>query len=116
MHERLTQTEPNQCPQPDQQPRPAIEREAGGKFKKGVGGRPPGSGTSLGFWQQGVQTLLYKSSKRLTRVCIQKALAGDVVCLRLCMERLLPPLRAEAAEFEARLQSLESKQCGESLH
>jgi hypothetical protein len=100
--ERLNQTEP----QPE--PQAAAERHPNGHFKKGVGGRPPGAGSGLGFWQQSAQTCLFKSGKRITKKAIQLALAGDVVLLKACLERLIAPASQTTAELERRLSELEA--------
>jgi hypothetical protein len=65
----------------------------------------PGSG---GFYNQSAQAILVRKSKAITKVCIQKALAGDVTCIRICMERLCPPMTASMAEFEDRIALLEA--------
>ena len=63
-----------------------------GSWRKGQSGNPKGrpqgarNKTSLA-----AERLLDGESRALTRVCIDRALAGDSVALRLCMERILPP-------------------------
>lgn len=69
-----------------------IERDANGKFKPGSTanrkGRPRGSKHKATL---AAQELLDGEAEGLTRKCIELALDGDVVALRLCLERLVPP-------------------------
>lgn len=44
--------------------------------------------------------LIGDEGERLVRGVVARALAGNVVCLRLCLERLSPPLRDRPVEFE----------------
>jgi len=64
------------------------------KFKKGQSGnpagRPPGSKNKF---TQAIQTLLQGEADTLTRVCIKKAMEGDMVAMRLCLERICPPVK-----------------------
>jgi hypothetical protein len=41
-----------------------------------------------------MRALLEREAEPLTRKLIEQALAGDVACLRLCIERLYPPYQA----------------------
>lgn len=63
-----------------------------GAWRKGesgnVKGRPPGARNRSTV---AAETLLDGQSKALTQVCIDRALGGDSVALRLCLERILPP-------------------------
>jgi hypothetical protein len=49
-----------------------------------------------------VETLLSGQAERLTRKCIELALAGDTIALRLALERICPPRRDRVANFALR--------------
>src|SRR5262245_60454176 len=63
-----------------------------GRFPKGQSGnpngRPRGSRNSVTL---ACEALLDGQAEALTQKAIQMALDGDVVALRLCMERIYPP-------------------------
>ena len=61
-----------------------------------LGGRPRGS---LNKTTLAVQALLDGEAEGLTRVAVEKALAGDMVALRLCMDRVLPARRERSIEL-----------------
>ena len=46
------------------------------------------------------ESLLDGETDRITRRCIYEALRGDTVALRLCLERLLPPVRSRPINFK----------------
>ena len=45
-------------------------------------------------------TLLEGEAEALTRIAIEKALGGDMVALRLCLERIAPPAKGRAVEVD----------------
>jgi hypothetical protein len=47
-----------------------------------------------------VETLLDGEAEAIARKAIEKALEGDMVALRLCLERLLPPRRDRPVVFD----------------
>jgi hypothetical protein len=47
-----------------------------------------------------IHALLERNAESLTRKLIEKALAGDTACLRLCIERLDPPYKAAPVPIE----------------
>ena len=65
----------------------------GKPFKPGQSGnpkgRPPGTGKSAEL-----KKLLEPSAPALVEKVKQMALSGDTTALRLCLERLIPPIRA----------------------
>jgi hypothetical protein len=68
----------------------ADTRDKRGRFAAGNPGRPPGTRHRI---TRAVEALLEGEAEELTRRAIDQALAGDTVALRLCLERLLPPMR-----------------------
>jgi hypothetical protein len=85
-------------------------------------GRRPFHGTSdprpgsKGFYNKSPKAILLAKGKLITKKAIEMALAGDVVLLKCCLERLLPPARVDVDELELRLARLEAATKNESLH
>ncbi|WP_374137625.1 MULTISPECIES: DUF5681 domain-containing protein [unclassified Sphingomonas] len=70
-------------------------RKNGGKtrgkpFQPGNPGRPPGARHKVTL---AIEALLEGQHEALTQAAITKALDGDTVALRLCLDRLAPPRR-----------------------
>ncbi len=59
----------------------------GGRFGPGNPGKPRGARHAI---TRAVETLLDGQAEALTQVAIQAALAGDMVALRICMDRISP--------------------------
>jgi hypothetical protein len=79
----------------------SIQRRGRGKpFPKGISGnpagKPPGARNRATL---AVQELLNGEAEKLTRRCVELALAGDSTALRLCMERLAPPPKDRPITF-----------------
>src|SRR5829696_9046048 len=68
----------------------------GGRFKPGNPGRPKGARhkTTLA-----IEALLDGEAEVLTRKAIELAKAGDLVALRLCLDRICPPRRERPVSF-----------------
>jgi hypothetical protein len=58
------------------------------RFRPGNPGRPKGARHKV---TMAVEALLQGEHEKLTRVAIDKALEGDTVALRLCLDRIAPP-------------------------
>src|SRR5580700_3153276 len=73
----------------------------GRPFEPGTSGNPKGrprgsrNGTTMA-----TEVLLDGEAERLTRMAVDKALAGDRLALRLCLERILPPRRDRPIAFD----------------
>src|ERR1700730_8753032 len=70
-------------------------------WKKGQSGNP--AGTKRGSRHKAsllAESLLDGETDRITRRCIYEALRGDTVALRLCLERLLPPVKSRPISFK----------------
>jgi hypothetical protein len=73
----------------------AVESELyfqrGRPFKKGQSGNPKGRPKgSQNKTTLVAQTLLYGQAEALVKKVVQLALEGDLTCLRICLERLVP--------------------------
>jgi hypothetical protein len=69
----------------------------GRPFKKGNPGRPKGARHKVTC---AVEALLEGEAEALTRKAIEKALDGDTVALRLCLERIAPPRKDPHVQFD----------------
>ena len=65
-------------------------RNTDGKFTDGNGGRPKGSRNKATI---AIDSLLEGQAEALTQTAISKALDGDSIALRLCMDRIAPPMK-----------------------
>lgn len=71
-------------------------RNTAGQFSVGNSGRPRGSRNKATL---AIESLLEGQAEALTQVCIAKALEGDSVALRLCMDRIAPAPKDAAVIF-----------------
>ncbi len=69
-------------------------RKLDGTFARGHSGNPAGKRKgSRHRTTKAVEALLEGEAEQLTRVAVTRALAGDMMALRLCMDRIAPPLK-----------------------
>ena len=71
-------------------------RNTDGKFSHGNVGRPKGSRNKATI---AIEGLLEGQAEALTQTAISKALKGDSIALRLCMDRIAPPMKDKPAIF-----------------
>ena len=71
-------------------------RNTDGKFTDGNAGRPRGSRNKATI---AIESLLEGQSEALTQTAISKALDGDSVALRLCLDRIAPPMKDKPVVF-----------------
>jgi hypothetical protein len=72
----------------------------GGRFEKGRSGNPAGKPRGArNKTTRAVEALLEGESETLARKAIELALGGDVVALRLCIDRIAPPRRDRPVIF-----------------
>ena len=78
-------------------PRNARENTRGRPFEPGNPGKPKGARSRA---TMAAEVLLQGKAEALTRTAIDKALEGDGVALRLCLERLVPPRKDTPVNIE----------------
>ncbi|MDQ1231686.1 DUF5681 domain-containing protein [Sphingomonas sp. SORGH_AS_0879] len=80
-------------------PDPRTERAntRGKPFEKGNPGKPKGARHRV---TRAIEALLEGQHEALTKAAIDKALEGDTVALRLCLDRLAPPRRDAPVSIE----------------
>ena len=78
-----------------------AKKQRGKPFRRGQSGnpegRPKGSRNKVTI---AIDALLDGEAEKLTRKCIERAMEGDSVALRLCMERICPPRKDRPVTFE----------------
>jgi len=71
------------------------------QFQKGQsgnpGGRPPGARNKATIM---AETMLQGEVETMTRLAIERAMAGDMTALRMCLDRAAPPSRHRTIAFE----------------
>jgi hypothetical protein len=71
-------------------------RNTAGHFSAGNSGRPRGSRIKATL---AIEGLLEGQAEALTQTAIKKALEGDSIALRLCMDRIAPPPKDAVVTF-----------------
>ena len=71
-------------------------RNKAGQFAYGNNGRPKGSRNKATI---AIESLLQGQAEALTQRAVKKALEGDSVALRLCMERIAPAPKDQSVSF-----------------
>ncbi len=105
------------------------KRNAKGQFKKGISGnkkgKPKGAKNKTTV---AALTLLSSDTEAITKKAIELALAGDTTALKLCMDRIAPPIKEKPIQsfampnIETPIEALEAYKivlqqmaCGELL-
>jgi hypothetical protein len=85
------------------QKQPAAARKQRGRgrpFQRGESGNPTGRPQgSRHKATLAAEALLEGEAEQLTRVCVERALSGDMVAMRLALERALPVRRGRPVNF-----------------
>ena len=71
-------------------------RRVNGQFSSGNSGRPKGSRNKATI---AIESLLKGQAEALTQTAVTKALEGDSIALRLCMERIAPAPKDQPVAF-----------------
>ena len=75
--------------------------QRGKPFQKGMSGNPHGKPKGTRHKAtRAVEALLDGEAEALTRKAIEKALGGDSIALRLCLDRLCPPRKSRPIRFD----------------
>jgi hypothetical protein len=74
-----------------------VQRNADGTFGTGNSGRQKGARHKV---TRAVEVLLEGQSEAIAQKAIDKALAGDTVALRLCLERIAPAHKDSPVQFD----------------
>jgi hypothetical protein len=76
-------------------------RKQDGTFRKGVSGNPAGKPPGARHKAtQAALNLLDGESESIMRKAVELALGGDMSALRLCLERIVPALKAVSPQIE----------------
>jgi hypothetical protein len=73
-----------------------YQRDEAGRFQPGNPGRKPGARNRATL---AVEAMLDGEAERLTRVAIDRAAEGDMVAMRLVMDRVVAPRRDRPVSF-----------------
>jgi hypothetical protein len=71
-------------------------RNTAGQFATGNAGRPKGSRSKVTL---AIESLLQGQAEALTQTAVTKALDGDIVAHRLCLERIAPAPKDQPVSF-----------------
>jgi polyhydroxyalkanoate synthesis regulator phasin len=66
-------------------------------FKKGKSGNPAGRPKGIADKRTALRALLVPHAEKLIDMAVSLALAGDTAALRICIDRLIPPIKAKDA-------------------
>ena len=98
---------------------PEVKRTSAGQFPSGQSGNPKGRPRGIVDKRVRYKALFEKHGEALAQKAVALALEGDTTALRLCLERVAPPLKARdlpvPLEFLASSDNL-SRQGREVLH
>lgn len=64
-----------------------------GRFIKGVSGNPRGRAPGARSRSTELRALLQPHAPELVQKCVALALAGDTTAMRICLDRLVPPMK-----------------------
>lgn len=78
-----------------------VKKQRGRPFLKGHSGNPAGRPVGArGRATVLAERLMDGEAQEITRVAITRAKRGDPVCLRICMDRIVPPRRGRPVQFD----------------
>ena len=71
-----------------------VVRDDSGRWVKGRSGNPKGRKPGSGDWRSKYRQAFEAAAPAIVEGIIQSALQGDATAQRICIERLVPPLKA----------------------
>ena len=71
-----------------------VGRDLTGRWIKGQSGNPKGRNPGISDWRTKYREALETAAPEIINSIISAALQGDSTAQRICMERLIPPLKA----------------------
>lgn len=71
-----------------------VIRDSGGRWVKGRSGNPKGRKPGTGDWRTKYRTAFEAAAPEIIQSIITSAISGDSTAQRICMERLVPPLKS----------------------
>ncbi len=83
-------------------------RDAKGRFPQGVSGNPNGRPRSA---SAELRKQLSRHGAELVEKAVELALAGDVAALRICLDRIAPPLKPQPVALDIDLTGAEGLAC-----
>lgn len=87
----------------------AARKQRGKPFKPGQSGNPAGKPTGTKNRATVMaQALFDGEAETLTRKIIELAMDGDMQALRVCVDRLCPPMKAQAAPVQVEMPKTDS--------
>lgn len=85
------------------------------KYQRGQSGNPKGRPKGIKDKRHGLRELLQPHVPALVQQAVDLALAGDTTALRLCLERVIPPLSAESPPAHIEAQAGDRAKAGEAV-
>lgn len=74
----------------------SAARNRSGQFTSANPGRPKGARNKTTV---AVESLMMKQAKQITKKCLELALAGDLVAIKLVLDRIAPPVKSRPTPF-----------------
>src|SRR5882724_7400573 len=86
------------------------------QFQKGVSGNPAGCPLSARNRATALaEQLLEGEAERLVRQAIDRAMEGDVLAMRLCLDRILPVLRGRRIQLDLNAEDVPAEEAARGI-
>lgn len=85
------------------------------QFKKGQSGNPKGKPKGAKDKRTALRELLKPHAPKLVKRAVDLALDGDTTALRMCLDRLVPPLPAESPAVEIKAKPDDLAKAGQAI-